>query len=83
MPWGSDGQKQGTSHIYWHLQLSQQSPEQQHEVKADRDLMVHVDEEVRGLWPCRNSGPGTWKADRAHTRWAQSGTALLSKRGVA
>lgn len=63
--------------------FSQQSLELLHEVRADGNLVGHVDEEVGGLWLCRNSGPGPGRADRAHTSRARSGTALLSQRGTA
>lgn len=42
--------------------FSQQSLEQQHEVRADRVLRVHVDEEGRGLWPGRNSELRHWES---------------------
>lgn len=58
---GSEDQKQGTFPAGSPC-FSQQSLEQQHEVKTDRDLMVHVDEEVRGLWPGRNSGSRPWES---------------------
>lgn len=56
--------------------------EWQHEVTAGGGPVVHVSDEDKGLWFCRNSGPGTGEVAEAHALEARSCSALLSKRGV-